>query len=96
MHSAKLQLLCEDYSFIYPPLSVEVLIFSELWQREVNEIAKASKWQQEDSNPGSLIESHDPVCRTGCLINTYWILDKNSYTAFLPKVCMYNLHMVMC
>ena len=27
---------------------------SETWQLGVNEIAKVSKWQQEDSNPGSL------------------------------------------
>ena len=27
---------------------------SELWQHGMNEIAKALKWQQEDSNPGSL------------------------------------------
>ena len=56
-HSAILQLLHKDYSFTYPPLSVARYSFiqlSELWQRGTNETAKASKWQQEDSNPGSL------------------------------------------
>ena len=51
------QLLLEDYSFRNPPLSVarySVLQLSELWQRGMKEIAKASKQQQEDSNPGSL------------------------------------------
>ena len=55
--SATLQLLREDYSFRYPPLSVARYLFiqlSELWQCEMNEIVKASKRQQEDSNPGSL------------------------------------------
>ena len=56
-HSATLQLLREDYSFRCPPLSVARYSFTqlnELWQHEMNEIAKPSKWQQEDSNPGSL------------------------------------------
>ena len=52
-----LLLLLEDYSYIYPSLYVARLSFiqlNELWQRETNEIAKASIRQQEDSNPGSL------------------------------------------
>ena len=56
-HSATLQLLREDYWVKYPPLSVARYSFiqqSELWQRGINEFAKASKRQQEDSNPGSL------------------------------------------
>ena len=55
-HSATLQLLREDYSFRYPLLSVAGYSFiqlRELWQRGMNEIAKVSKRQQEDSNPGS-------------------------------------------
>ena len=50
-HSATLQLLHEDYSFRYPPLSVARYSFiplSELWQCGMNEIAKASKRQQEE------------------------------------------------
>ena len=50
-------LLREDYSFIYPRLYVARYSFiqlSELWQRGVKEIVKASKRQQDDSNPGSL------------------------------------------
>ena len=45
-HSAMLQLLREDYSFRYPPLSVARYSFkqlSELNRRGVNEIAKAAK-----------------------------------------------------
>ena len=56
-HSAMLELLREDYSFRYSPLSVARYSFtqlSELWQRGKSKIAKASKWQQEDSNPGCL------------------------------------------
>ena len=56
-HSAMLQILREDYLFTYPPLSVARYSFiqlSELKQREVIEIAKASKWQQEDFNLDSL------------------------------------------
>ena len=56
-HSAILQLLRKDYSFRYPCMSVARYSFiqlSELWQCGMKEIAKASKWQQEDSNPGSL------------------------------------------
>ena len=56
-HSAILQLLRKDYSFRYPCMCVARYSFiqlSELWQCGMNEIAKASKWQQEDSNPGSL------------------------------------------
>ena len=53
--SATQQLLHEDYSFTHPPLFVARYSFiqlSELWQRGVNKIAKASK--QEDLNLGSL------------------------------------------
>ena len=56
-HLATLQLLDEEYSFTYPPLSVAMYSFiqlSELWQCGVNEIAIASIRQPEDSNPGSL------------------------------------------
>ena len=56
-HSSTLQLLRDDCSFTYPPVSVtrySIIRFSELWQRGVNEIAKGSKRQQEDSNLGSL------------------------------------------
>ena len=52
-HSATLQLLHEDYSFRYPPLSVAMYSFiqlSELWQREMHELAKASKRCQEYLN----------------------------------------------
>ena len=52
-----LQLLGEGYSFRYPTLNVVIYPFiqlSELLQRGVNEIDKASKRQQVDSNPGSL------------------------------------------
>ena len=61
------QLLCEAFShaaitvrrlFRYPPLSVARYSFiqlSELEQRRMNEIAKASKRQQEDSNSGFLV-----------------------------------------
>ena len=55
-HSAMLQLLCEDYAFRYPPLSVARSSFiqlSELRQRGVNKIAQASKRQQENLNLGS-------------------------------------------
>ena len=55
-HSATQQLLREDYSFKYPPLSVSMYSFiqlSEMWQRGMNEIANASKRQREYSNPGS-------------------------------------------
>ena len=48
---------CAKTSFRYPPLSVARYSFiqlSELWPCGMNEIAKASKWQQEDSNQGSL------------------------------------------
>ena len=54
-HSATLQLLCEDCSYIH--LSVARYSFiqlSELEQRRMNEIAKASKRQQKDSNSGFL------------------------------------------
>ena len=56
-HSATLQLYREDYSFTYPFLSVARYSFiqlSELWQCGINEIAKASKRQEGDPNPGSL------------------------------------------
>ena len=56
-HSTTLQLQREDYSFTHLPLSVARYSFiqlSELWQRGMNEITKASKRQPEDSNPGSL------------------------------------------
>ena len=56
-HSATLQLLREGYSFTYPPLSIarySCIQLVELKQRGVNEIAKASKRQQEDANPSSL------------------------------------------
>ena len=49
-----LQLLHKDYSFTYPPQSIARYSFiqlSELRQDGVNEIAQASKRQQEDSNP---------------------------------------------
>ena len=49
-HSGKLQLLREDCSFTYPPLSVARYPFiqlSDLRQRGMNEIAKVSKWQEE-------------------------------------------------
>ena len=50
-----LQLLRENYSVKYPPLARYPFIFmSELWQRGINESAKALKRQQEDSNPGSI------------------------------------------
>ena len=61
-HSAMLQLLHEDYSFIYPPMSIARYSFiqlSELRQRGLNKIAKASKWQQEDLNTGSLDRRFD-------------------------------------
>ena len=44
-------------SYVYPPLSVARYSFiqlSDLWQRRVKVIAKTSKRQQEDLNPGSL------------------------------------------
>ena len=53
--SVTLLLLREDYSFKHPPLSVarySSIQLSELWQRGMDEIAKVSKRQQEDSNPG--------------------------------------------
>ena len=56
-YSAKLQLLREDYPFAYPPMSVakySCIQLSELWQCGVNEFAKVSKQQQDDSNSGSL------------------------------------------
>ena len=59
-HSAMLQLLREDYTLTCPPMSVARYSFiqlSELWQCGVNEIAKASKWQQGDSNQVLSIES---------------------------------------
>ena len=55
--SGTLQLLREDYPFTYPLLSAarySIIQLSELWQRGMNEIAKGSKRQQEDLNPGSL------------------------------------------
>ena len=55
-HSATMQLLREDYSFKYPPMSAAKysgIQLSDLWQCGVNEIAKVSKRKQEDSNPGS-------------------------------------------
>ena len=55
--SATLQLLRGDYSFTYPPLSIPWYSFiqlGELWQLGVNGIAKTSKLQQEESNPGYL------------------------------------------
>ena len=57
-HSAMLQLLCEHYSFRYPPLSVARYSFIqlvELWQHGVNRIA-SFKWQQEALNLGFSIE----------------------------------------
>ena len=58
-----LQSLRENYS----PLSNAKYSFiqlSELWQRGMNEIAKVSKQQQEDLNPGSLVCKSDvpPQC----------------------------------
>ena len=57
-NSAKLQLLHEDCLFLYTSLYVAICLFmqlSELWQRGVKEnIVKASKRQQDDSNPDSL------------------------------------------
>ena len=58
--TATLRLLREDNSFRCQSLSVARYSFiqlSELWQRGMDEITKASKRQQEDSNPGSLDES---------------------------------------
>ena len=52
--SKTLQLLREDYSFKYPPLSLAKYSFiqlSELWQRGMNKIAKASKRQQPPPPP---------------------------------------------
>ena len=52
-HSSLLQLLCEDYSFTYTPLSIarySFLQLSELWQRGVNEIAYSSKQNPNMSN----------------------------------------------
>ena len=54
-----LQLLREDCSFRYPPLSVARYSFiqlSELWQCGMNDIAKgkASKRQENNLNPSSL------------------------------------------
>ena len=52
-----LAILHEDYLFVYLPLCVARYLFmqlSELWERGVKETAKASKWQKEDSNSGSL------------------------------------------
>ena len=67
---AMTQLMHQDYSFTYPPLSVARYSFiqlselsvarysfiqlSELEQRGVNKITKASKRQQKDLNPDSL------------------------------------------
>ena len=45
------RLFVARYSFIQ---------LSELWQRGVNEIAKASKRQQEDTNPGSMVPHKSP------------------------------------
>ena len=56
-HSATLQVLREGHSFRYPSMSVARYSFiqlSELQQSGMNEIAKSSKRQQEDSNPGSI------------------------------------------
>ena len=67
-HSPMLQLLSEDYSFRYPPQSIARYSFiqlSELWQNGMNETAKVSKRQQEDSNPGSL--DREPYVRTATL-----------------------------
>ena len=48
-HSATLQLLCKDYSFTYPPVSIARYSFIQLNdqnQREVNETAYTSKQLQ--------------------------------------------------
>ena len=76
-HSATFQLLHEDYSFTYPPLSIARCSFiqlSELRQCGVNEIAQALKQQPEDSKPGSLdcvsavlTSAPPPPPRTQCL-----------------------------
>ena len=53
-HSAMLH---KDYLLTYPPLCIAKYSFKqliELSQRRVNKIAQVSKWQQDDSNPGSL------------------------------------------
>ena len=50
--SAIRQLLCEECSFTYPPLSIARCSFiqlNELKQRGINEIAEALKRQQENS-----------------------------------------------
>ena len=55
-HSAMLHLLYKDNSFKFPPLYTAKYSFiqSELRQCGVNEIAEASKFQQEDLKVGSL------------------------------------------
>ena len=69
-HSAMLQLLHEHNSFTYPPLSITSYSFIQLIeksdsrQRGVNEIAKASKRQQVDENPGSLNWESDVLTTT--------------------------------
>ena len=50
--SAMLQLLYKDCSFRCPPLSVAKYLF--IGMKKNYEIVKALKWQQEDSNSGSL------------------------------------------
>ena len=47
---------CTKTSFTYPPFVARYsfIQLSELWQCGVDRIAKVSKWQQEDSDPGSL------------------------------------------
>ena len=56
-HSAMLQLLHEDYSLTFPPLSItrySSIQLSELGHCGENENAQASKQQRRDSNAGSL------------------------------------------
>ena len=66
-HSASVQLLRDDYSFIYPPFFIARYSFiqlRELEQRGVNEIVQASKRRQVDSKPGSLDRESD-LLKTG-------------------------------
>ena len=56
-------LLHEDYSFTYLLLSIAGYSFiqlSELRQCGVNEIAKASKWQQEESMESDVLTTTPP------------------------------------
>ena len=45
---------CSKHFTLHTVCSQVLIQFIELWQCGMNEIANASKQQQEDSNPGSL------------------------------------------